>query len=68
VIIFALIVYPFITVAQNNVNPEQMKFIMQKVQSTANTNGEHLRPVCNNVAEINIGTITADKSGEEYLH
>ena len=65
VIIFALIVYPFITVAQNNINPEQNKIIMQKVQSTANKNGEHLRPVLIiTPREINVGTITADKSGE----
>ncbi len=65
VIIFALIVYPFITVAQNNINPEQNKIIKQKVQSTVNKDGEHLWPVLTiTPREINVGKINADKSGE----
>ena len=65
VIIFALIVYPFITVAQNNINPEQNKIIIQKVQSTVNNDEKRLRSVLTiTPREINVGTITADKSGE----
>lgn len=65
-IIVVLIVYPFISVAQNNINPEQnQNIINQKVQSTVNNDEKRLRSVLTiTPREINIGTITAYKSGE----
>jgi hypothetical protein len=65
-IIVALIVHPFISVAQNNINPEQNQIIIkQNIQSPVNGNGEPLLPVLTiTPREINIGIITDDKSGE----
>ena len=65
-IIVALIVYPFISVAKNNINPEQNQIIIkQNAQSPVNGNEEPLLPVLTiTPREINIGTITDDKSGE----
>jgi hypothetical protein len=64
-IIFVLIVYPLISVAQDNINPEMNQIIKQKVQSAANKDEERLRSVLTiTPREINIGTITADKSDE----
>jgi hypothetical protein len=66
VIIFALIVYPFIAFAQNNTNPEQSQNIInQKVQGAVTNDEKRLRSMLTiTPREINIGTITAYKSGE----
>lgn len=63
-IIVVLIVYPSITVAQNNINAEQNQTAI-KPQKSVNSNGEHLHPILEiTPLEINARTVTADKSGE----
>jgi len=66
VIIFALIVYPFATFAQNSLNQEKNKTaIGQSIQKLLNNDGKQKKVgLTINPQEINLGTITTDKTGE----
>jgi Repeat of unknown function (DUF5648) len=66
VIIFALIVYPFATFAQNNLNQEKNKTaIGQNIQKPLNNDRKQQKPgLTITPQEISLGTITTDKSGE----
>jgi hypothetical protein len=59
-IIFALIIYPFISVAQSNINTVQDQTVVkQNVKSSISEEGELLHPVMAiTPQEINLGTIT----------
>lgn len=72
VIIFVGLVFPLISLAESNVIPEQNQTMTrQKLQNTLNgsgKNGEQLRPVMSvTPREVNVGTITPDKSGESVF-
>ena len=66
VIIFALIVYPFATFAQNSLNQENNKTAIKKnIQKPLNNDRKQQKPgLTITPQEINLGTITTDKSGE----
>jgi hypothetical protein len=66
VIIFALIIYPFVTFAQNNLNQKKNKTaIGQNIQKHLNNDGKQQKPgLTITPLEINLGTITTDKSGD----
>ena len=65
-IVVALIVYPFVTFAQNSLNQEKNKTaIGQSIQKPLNNDGKQKKVgLTITPQEINLGTITADKSGE----
>jgi hypothetical protein len=61
-----LIVYPFATFAQNSLNQENNKTTIKKnIQKPLNKDGKQQKPgLTITPQEINLGTITTDKSGE----
>jgi hypothetical protein len=65
-VVVALIVYPFTTFAQKSLNQEKTKTaIGQKVQKSLSNDGKQNKVgLTINPQEINLGTITADKTGE----
>ena len=66
ILIVVLIVYPFATFAQNSLNQEKIKLLLGKVvQKPLSNDGKQKKVgLTINPQEINLGTITADKSGE----
>ena len=64
-IIFVLIIYPFIAVAQSNINTEQDQTVVkQNVKNSVSEEGELLHPVLAiTPQEINLGTITPGEAG-----
>ncbi len=69
VVLFALIVYPLATFGQNSLNQEKNETaVKQNIQKNLNNDKKQQKPgLTITPQEINLGTITMDKSGEEIF-